>query len=384
LATVQLPLRISRDRIVLYGLVIFIAGLYQLVMMDLFARNRGDWSAFWSGGATVGTATLTDPKLHCGFQYAHGLSCNVWTYPPGTAFLFWPLAQLPFHVSYIVALLVLSALAVVAGALLADAFAMPRWFGVLLAIAWAPIKLSVINGQNETFALLLLASAILAARNDRKLLLGLAIGALLYKPTIGLPFAVLLLFRKEWRALTVVGLCAFVWYLAGVLATAGQWSWPAQYVGTLHTFAHADFVENAARSVGLPDVLMQAGMAMPYAVAAGVLLLLGSIPRLIRVDLVSSLAMMSVLCVAISPHAWHYAPAIALPAVFLVMRNVAEPARTWIVAAAYVIGCLSLIPLPGLTSWNLEVVVVLGLTAVVLSPLAGEDATHVPQHQGSS
>jgi hypothetical protein len=49
-----------------------------------------------------------------------------------------------------------------------------------------------------------------------------------------------------------------------------------------------------------------------------------------------------------------------------------------------VVGCLSLIPLPGLTSWNLEVVVVLGLTAVVLSPLAGEDVAHVPEYQGSS
>ncbi|HXM07567.1 MAG TPA: glycosyltransferase 87 family protein, partial [Candidatus Acidoferrum sp.] len=287
-------------------------------------------------------------------------------------------------VSYIVALVVLSALAVVAGALLADAFAMPRWFGILLAIAWAPIKLSVINGQNETFALVLLALAILAAKNDRKLLLGLAIGALLYKPTIGLPFAVLLLLRKEWRALTVVGLWAFVWYLAGVLATAGQWSWPVQYVGTLHDFAHADFVENAARSVGLPDVLMQAGMAMPYAVVAGVLLFLASIPRLIRADFVSALAIVSVLCVAISPHAWHYAPAISLSVIFYIMRNVAEPARTWIVAGAYVIGCISLIHLPGYTTWNPEAIVVLGLTAVVLSPLAGEEATHVPQHQGSS
>jgi hypothetical protein len=384
LAPVELPLRISRDRVVLYGLAIFIVGLYQFAIMDLFARNRGDWSAFWSGGATVGTAALTDPKLHCAFQHVNGVSCNVWTYPPGTAFLFWPLAHLPFHVSYIVALVVLSTLTVVAGALLADAFALPRWFGVLLAIAWPPIKLSVINGQNETFALLLLSLAILAAKNDRKVLLGLAIGALLYKPTIGLPFAALLLFRKEWRALAVVVLCAFVWYLAGVLATGGQWSWPTQYVETLHSFAHADFVENAARSVGLPDVLMQAGMAMPYAVTAGVLLFLGSIPKLIRGDLVGSLAIVSVLCVAISPHAWHYAPAISLPVIFYVMRNVAEPARTWIISVGYVIGCISLIHLPGYTTWNPEAIVVLSLTAVVLSPLAGEEAVHVPEYQGSS
>jgi hypothetical protein len=160
--------------------------------------------------------------------------------------------------------------------------------------------------------------------------------------------------------------------------------WPAQYIETLHSFAHADFVENAARSVGLPDVLMQAGMAMPYAVAAGVLLFLGSIPRLLRANLVSSLAIVSVLCVAISPHAWHYAPAISLPAIFYIMRSVNEPARTWIVAVAYVIGCISLIHLPGYTTWNPEAIVVLGLTAVVLSPLAGEDATHVPEYQGSS
>ncbi|HEY1429255.1 MAG TPA: glycosyltransferase family 87 protein [Candidatus Tumulicola sp.] len=377
---------------VLYGLAIFIAGLYQLVMMDLFARNLGDWSAFWSGGATVGTSALTDPKLHCAFQFAHAMSCNVWTYPPGTAFLFWPLAQLPFHVSYVLAMILFATCALIAGVVLADAYVMPRWFGALAAIAWAPIKLAVINGQNETFALLLISLAILSARADRKVLLGLTVGALLYKPTIGLPFAALLLMRREWRASCVVLLCGIFWYWASVIGAGGQWSWPAQYLATLHAFAHGDFIENASRSVGLPDLLMAAGVTMPIAVGIGIALFVVAIPRLLRADLVSSLAIVSLLCVAISPHAWHYAAAVALPAVFYVLRNVENPARTWIVGFAYVVGAVSLINLPGITNWNPEAIVVLGLTVVVLWPgpttriwpARAETVAHVPEHQGPS
>jgi hypothetical protein len=392
LAVVELPLSISRGRVLIYGLAIFIAGLYQLVLEDIFAPNRGDWSFFWSGGANVGTTSLMNPALFCGFQSAHGFSCDPWIYPPAAALIFWPFSLLPFHASYIVALVVLSAFALIAGALLADAFEVPRWLGILLAVAWTPIKLSVINGQNETLALLLVTLAIVAAKGNRKVLLGLAVGAMLYKPTIGLPFLVLLLLRKEWSALSIAALCGLCWYLVSVAASAGQWAWPLHYPALLHSTANAEFLRNAAKSTDLPDILMQLGVVAPVAIGAGVALFLVAIPRLMRESLVSSLAITSLLSVVTRPHAWHYAPAIVLPVIFYVMRSFQEPARTWIIAAAYVVSCISVISIPGMTSWNLEGLVVLALTAIVLLPggftrvwpVRAEARSNVPEHQRPS
>jgi len=75
---------------------------------------------------------------------------------------------------------------------------------------------------------------------------------------------------------------------------------------------------------------------------------------------------MSIVCVATSLHAWNYAATIVIPALFYVMRTVAEPLRTWIVGLSYAIVFASLFLLPGFRTWDVQVVVVLGLTALLI------------------
>jgi hypothetical protein len=364
---VGLSLRISRDRIVLYGSAIFIAGLYQLVVQVVRDLNRSDWSSIWSGGATVGTPALMDPKLHCAFQQAHHVWCGIWAYPPAVALFVWPVAKLSMPLSYAIDLIVMSAFAVIAGIVLADAFDVPRWLGVFMTLVWPPTKYAIVSGQNETLALLLIALAIAAAKHNRQLLVGLAVGALLFKPTVGLPFVVLIVLRREWRALAVVMVIAAVWYFTGVMAAANSWHWPAQYAADLRGYFAGDFFSNASKSASLPDVLMQAGASPVMATVAGIGLFICAVPRLLRVPLSAALAIVSIVGVAISLHAWNYTVTVGLPAVFYVMRAVKEPMRTWIVAASYALSILSIILIPGFTAWNLEAVVVLGLTAILIT-----------------
>lgn len=365
---IEIPLRVSRDRVVVYGTAIFSAGLWQLLRNTFHDADRGDWAFFWAGGATAGTSALLDPHLHILFELAHGFHGGIWPYVPAFALLYVPASHAPLDVGYVLNLVAMLACAAIAGLLLADAFSWPRWFGVVLALAWPPVKVAAIGGQNTPLALLLVAAAIVAAARGSKPALGVAIGLLLYKPSIAAPFVVLLLVRREWRALAVVALAAACWYLLGVPAAGGEWAWPAVWAHGIRASYTPDFLSNAANATSLPGLLMRFGAAPALATAAGALLFLACLPLLMKLDLPAALAVTSVLAVAISPHAWHYEPAVMLPAIFYAMRVVAQPAATWCVAGAYVIADASIFTIPGL-SWNLLVVVVLAWVAlVVLSP----------------
>ncbi|MBV8344113.1 MAG: DUF2029 domain-containing protein, partial [Candidatus Eremiobacteraeota bacterium] len=225
----RIPIPVSRDRIVLYGASLFLIGLWQLVRNTLHDPNFADWSCFWVGGATAGTRALLDPNLHAAFAQGQGLRPAIWPYLPAFAWLYAPAAHASLLASYVANTVGMLALAACAGIVLADVFATPRWFAIVAALAWAPVKIAAIGGQNASIALLLVAFAILFAKRDRPALLGTCIGLLLYKPTIALPFVVLLIARRNWRALLIVALCAAGWYLASVAATGGDWQWTSPY-----------------------------------------------------------------------------------------------------------------------------------------------------------
>jgi Glycosyltransferase family 87 len=364
-ATLSGPIRFSRDRIWLYGGALFIAGLWQLLGTTLRDPDLADWSCFWSGGATVGTRALLIPHLHGAFQSAHGYHVAIWPYLPAFAWLFAPAAHLSLFASYVLNALLMLGLAVLAGALLAKAFELPRWFGIAAALAWAPVKVAALSGQNTPLALILITVATIAARRHNALVVGLAIGALCYKPTIAAPFIVLLLLRCEWRALSMVILSAIYWYLGSVAATGGSWHWLQQYLAAIAVYAAGDFARNAQNVVSLPGALARLGCPWSLAAAMGILLFVVAIPTLRRLALADALAVTSALAVAASLHAWQYEPVILLPALFYLARF--GGARLWIVIGAYVLAALSVVNAPGLT-WNLTLIAVLAITVATLDP----------------
>lgn len=356
------PIRISRDRVWLYGSALFIAGLWQLVNTTLRDPNLADWSCFWAGGATAGTRELLDPHLHSAFQSMHGYVVAIWPYLPAFAWLFVPAAHLSLLAGYAANAALMFGCAAVAGALLAEAFDFPRWIGVVAALAWAPVKIAALGGQNTPLALLLISIAVLAARRRETVVVGLAVGALCYKPTIVAPFLLLLVLRREWRAIVTAALCSSFWYLGSVSATGGDWFWPKQYIAAIIGYATNDFTRNAPNVISVPGALARAGMPLGLAAAFGVVLIVFAALRLRRAPLADALAAMSVTAVAASIHAWSYESAIMLPALFYLTRIGSSGA--WIIAASYVVADLSLVELHSV-AWNLQILVVLGVAVAV-------------------
>jgi hypothetical protein len=328
-------LRLSYDRVVLYGCtLIFIA----LATAFIAPTWHADWANFWAGGATVGSADLLDAARHAGWQRAHHLTPQPFVYPPAVAFLFVPASRLSITAGFNVNCALMLLVCALCSLLAARIYALPLAAAFLATFAWVPAAQAGFLGQFTPAALLLSLVAIYGVVRKAPLISGLAVGLLLYKPQDAAAFVLLLLVRREYRALAIVSCSAIVWYLAGVAATAMDWSWPARYAGVLHDYYAADFAANRLKTVSVPGLLLSAGAPLAVAGLAGVLLLFSAIPRLRAGSALQAASMAPLLSTAASMHAYMYDAALALPALLLTLREGREPLRTPLICVAYALG----------------------------------------------
>ncbi len=131
----------------------------------------------------------------------------LWHYPPPFQLVVLPLALVPYLWAYGLWLAV--SLAIYAATFRA-AFrdAAPFW----LAIGASAVYVNALHGQNGLLTAALATGGLLLLER-RPLLAGILIGALCYKPHLGLPLGIFLLAGGHWRAassavLAVVALCA--------------------------------------------------------------------------------------------------------------------------------------------------------------------------------
>ena len=247
------PLRPSRVWVAFFG-----ALLFALAVLPALVLYPADWQRFLAGGATVGTPVLMDVQKHVAFQVAHGLETGAWTYPPAFAWFFLPAAHVPMAVGYALNLVLTTCLAGMSGWILAGAFGFARSFGLLAALAWEPAIYSGDVGQVSSIWLFLIAIAIVGAQRRSPWLLGGAIGLLLLKPSIALPFVALLFVRRDWKTLGTVAICGALWYSASVAATSGDWIWMPQYAGILHSLYQTD-LGAIYNGMTLPAILIRLG-----------------------------------------------------------------------------------------------------------------------------
>ena len=338
-----------------------------LALLPAHALYPGDWPRFWAGGATVGTAALTDARLHLAFQNAHHVPLGPWTYPPAFAWAFLPAAWLPISIGYLSNAIVTCALVAWSGWILGGAFGYDRRFGVLAALAWGPALFNVCVGQIGAFWLAVVSSAVWCASRNRDLLLGVAIGVLLLKPPLALPFVALLVVRRSWKACAIVAGAAACWYLASVAAAAADWNWMPHYLATLRDLARTD-AGALYNAMSLPPLLLRAGVPSLAGLVVAALAFVAVLPALARADSVSAVCATSLFALAISPHAWMYDAVLVVPALFWAMQRVREPLRTWIVVAAYLLAA-AWMPVVWFARFNPLAIIVLGgavLTATAL------------------
>ena len=355
------PLRISSQRIWLYGSALFVLGLLPAIL-----AHPGDWPRFWAAGATVGTGTLLDPSSHIAYQIAHGLSTGVWTYPPAFAWAFVPAAHLPIAVGYALNFALTLCGVALSGWILAGVFGFERWFGVVASLAWQPALYAAAVGQTSGIWLFFTVLAIAAAVRGSVPGLGGAVGMLLLKPTFGLPFAAVLLARRQSKTCAIVVLFAAVLYLASVAATGGNWRWIPEYAATLKALSHTD-LGALYNGITLPMILARLGAPPVVAIALGASAFIAFLPGLARASAVQAMSLTSFLAIVLSPHAWMYDATLMLPALFYAMRYMEEPWRTRVVVAAYILAAAWM---PGVLLLRFNLLALIGLAGAVLCAIA--------------
>ena len=196
----------------LAGGVLWLAWLISVLLgsgyIDLAGQPVGtDYLQFYAAGRTLAdgeSAHLYDVEFQAQLERSiigpDLKSYHAFITPPFFAWIFVPLAALPYGISFAI----WSLLGV--GLLGASVYLLnPQHPGraFIWALTWFPVFASVSFGQNALLSLFLLTSVYALWRRERRFLAGMVLGLLLYKPQLTLGVGVLWLFRwrEDWPAL---------------------------------------------------------------------------------------------------------------------------------------------------------------------------------------
>ncbi len=289
-------------------------------------RLGGDYPAFYGAGSIVldgDVGDLYDPERQLEAQ--EGLlgegDVLFFAYPPPVAAAYAVFAAMPYRLSYLVhSLLMLGALG---GSLLLLRPVVPairRFPGIalLLALGFYPMLRAVTGGQNTALTVLLVVLALRLDHDDRPLLAGLAVAALLYKPQFGIPIVALLLVPPRWAVLRGWGLGAGGFYVAGA-AVAGP-GWVSTWWSEATAFAEINEGVNGFLFISVPGMIanwLGTGTTLG-AVATGVGLVLAAALVLLiwmRTESVSvRWAFAGAAVVLVLPQALYYEAGLLVPA----------------------------------------------------------------------
>jgi hypothetical protein len=211
---------LTRDRVAHYCVGLLICAV--VVQAFAFRRDKrlgGDFAVFYAEGQIALNYPhnqLYNFELH-DKVYASIVGAPIsspFAYAPWFTFPLALLARLP----YLPAFLLWTSLSLVslffAFKLLANLIPLPsNWFGVgfLACVAFPPyLFYSLLNGQPTALALLILTSGYVLIQRRYKLLGGLVLSLLTYKPTLLVLLAPMLLLTAQWRVLTGLAIGSLV------------------------------------------------------------------------------------------------------------------------------------------------------------------------------
>jgi hypothetical protein len=334
--TIVSPLRIPWPRLRLWAIALFGIGLAPIVAAPLYGFH--DWAAFWTAGNLVGTPAILTAAGTVAWQQQHGLALAIFPYPPPAALLLVPFGALPMDIAFWLHAVVMLLCAVAAGILGGRVFGLPRSVAVLASLAWAPVTAAIVIGQNTPFALLLAMLSVAALVRGSDWVAGGWSAALLYKPTLGAPLIGLFVLRRRWAAVLAAVIGVGVWYVVGIWASGGSPTWPETWLQTIAAWLPDDAARNADKAVSLPGLVARLPVPEWVGYAAAVLVIVLSLPRLIRAPLREACVGALLVAVAASPHAWGYEAALLMPFIWWALAGgIAEPWRTRLMVGAYVL-----------------------------------------------
>jgi hypothetical protein len=332
-----LPVRLASRRFWLWA--VGLSAMNAIMIVGAPWNGFVDFPQFWFAAKLVGTPDLLDPARQGAWEIAHGFSPWQFLYPPGTAWLYAPLGGLPLAAAFWVHAAVIGLIGMAAGFVGARAFGLDDRVALVATLAWTPTLAAAASGQNAPLAMLLALIAIDGLRRDRQVVAGLAVGAMLYKPTLALPMFALLVIRRQWTALLVAMAVAAGWYLLGVAGSAGDWMWPRDWLTLTAPYFAADTSQNVNKTVALPGLLMGHGVPSVVAYAAAAAVVVAALPRLLRSPIVEAGAAACLIGIVVSPHSLQYEAVMVLPLLLWAAggsgAGITEPWRTRLLVAAY-------------------------------------------------
>lgn len=209
--------------------LIFLAFGVWLTMLGPYSHGHSDFSHLYAAGYLARTAPHQLYNLQALWAieqrftpYSHVLP---FIRPAYAALVFAPLSYLSLHMAYVVWLAFNLACLVASGWLLRIMVA--PWCFAVVAAAYLPVSIALLNGQDSVVLLLLLAGAMVALKHDRDALAGVLVGLGLFKFQLVLPMVLLFCLWKRWRMVwgfAVIG-CSLVLLSVMVAGIYGTWQW---------------------------------------------------------------------------------------------------------------------------------------------------------------
>jgi hypothetical protein len=175
-------------------------------------------------------------------------------HPPFEALLLSPLAALPFRTAYMlwgflnatVWLLLIFFMRPLLSAPLEDLGYVALW------LLFAPLGVALFQGQSSLTLLALYAAAFALLRQDRDFAAGAWLGIGLFKFQFVFPFALIFLFRKQWRFLSGFCLTALIVGILSLLTTG--WQGLVSYVKLLLTIGTSPQNLSYGSAVDMPTI----------------------------------------------------------------------------------------------------------------------------------
>ncbi len=204
------------------------------------AAGYPDFTIFYTAGKSVregGGRQLYDLETQFALQrgFAPGVKHREnplpFNHPPFEALLFVPLARLPYVTAYLAWTGFNLALILGLWMLLRSRLPSLRNFlpglPLLAMFAFFPIAIALLQGQDSILLLFLYCLAFSALATGRAFLAGVCLGLALFKFQLVLPFVVVFLIRRQWKAVAGFSITAFGLLL--VSAAVVGWNGVMQY-----------------------------------------------------------------------------------------------------------------------------------------------------------
>jgi hypothetical protein len=98
------------------------------------------------------------------------------------------------------------------------------WLVILALLAYPPLHRTTFTGQNAAISLLCVAGIYAASRQHHKVLGGVWLGFLMFKPQLAIPMLLLFIWRREWRTVAATGVTGGL--LGAISAVIAGPLWP--------------------------------------------------------------------------------------------------------------------------------------------------------------